>query len=350
MKNFQTKFPVHNLSKKYRAIFFVLSSILLCGDLSSAAVQTPELKQTEILDLKQAAQPSEEQKIKTDRQQAEAASKDLAGLKEKSLGEARPKETLQRAFQEYLIPGLHYKGIERILAETGEQNTASEPLAASGVPQEDNALSKVLFGDPLKESQEGQTAKKKESKGGTSGNLLSSKPLPAADPTSNFPKSKEEEKKEEAALFESRAGFPQNIYKVWRVYDGDSLRLEGDKRVVLIGVDAPENFFNRKMFHESRRTKQTIASLMAAGRKAVKRTKQLAQGKWVRLEFDAERQDRFGRLLAYAYLQDGTFLNAELIRSGYARAADPGLNMKFRDYFLDLEREARQNRRGFWKK
>lgn len=40
----------------------------------------------------------------------------------------------------------------------------------------------------------------------------------------------------------------------------------------------------------------------------------------VRLEFDAERKDRFGRTLAYVYLPDATFLNAEIVKQGYGHA------------------------------
>ena len=46
----------------------------------------------------------------------------------------------------------------------------------------------------------------------------------------------------------------------------------------------------------------------------------MLEGKRVRLEYDQERQDRYGRTLAYVYLPDGTFANAEIIRRGYGHA------------------------------
>jgi micrococcal nuclease len=47
----------------------------------------------------------------------------------------------------------------------------------------------------------------------------------------------------------------------------------------------------------------------------------MVEGKEVRLEFDWQRRDKYGRLLAYVYLPDGTFLNAELIKQGYGFAS-----------------------------
>ncbi|MFA5005554.1 MAG: thermonuclease family protein, partial [Candidatus Omnitrophota bacterium] len=74
----------------------------------------------------------------------------------------------------------------------------------------------------------------------------------------------------------------------------------------------------------------------------------LVEGKKVKLEFDIERRDRYGRLLAYAYLEDGTFVNAEIIRQGYASLMTYPPNVKYADMFLKLYQEARVNKRGLW--
>jgi micrococcal nuclease len=73
----------------------------------------------------------------------------------------------------------------------------------------------------------------------------------------------------------------------------------------------------------------------------------MAEGKKVRLEYDRKRRDAEGRLLAYAYLMDGTFLNAEIVRSGYARTwtASP---FRFLEQFQAYEKEARELKRGLW--
>ncbi|HTN68218.1 MAG TPA: thermonuclease family protein, partial [Dysgonamonadaceae bacterium] len=69
-----------------------------------------------------------------------------------------------------------------------------------------------------------------------------------------------------------------------------------------------------------------------------------------RLEYDVGRLDRFGRTLAYVYLEDGTFLNADLLKKGYARIMTIQPNVKHADYFLKLERKARKKKKGMWKK
>jgi len=66
-------------------------------------------------------------------------------------------------------------------------------------------------------------------------------------------------------------------------------------------------------------------------------------------EFDVEKKDRYERLLAYVYLKDGTFLNAEIVKQGYASLMTYPPNVKYADDFVKLYREARENNRGLWK-
>jgi micrococcal nuclease len=73
------------------------------------------------------------------------------------------------------------------------------------------------------------------------------------------------------------------------------------------------------------------------------------EGKRVSLEFDVERYDRYGRLLAYVYLKDGTFVNARIVQEGYASLMTYPPNVKYADMFLKLYQQARQDRRGLWK-
>jgi micrococcal nuclease len=70
----------------------------------------------------------------------------------------------------------------------------------------------------------------------------------------------------------------------------------------------------------------------------------------VRLRFDVERRDRYGRLLAYVYrADDGTFVNAALVRDGYARPLTVPPNVRYADRFVQLAREARRAERGLWR-
>jgi endonuclease YncB( thermonuclease family) len=92
--------------------------------------------------------------------------------------------------------------------------------------------------------------------------------------------------------------------KVSRVVDGDTIIMDNGERVRLIGVDTPE-------------TKHPKKPVEQGGEIAYKYTKALAEGKKVRLEFDREKRDKYGRLLAYAYLPDGTLLNKKIVEDAF---------------------------------
>ena len=74
-------------------------------------------------------------------------------------------------------------------------------------------------------------------------------------------------------------------------------------------------------------------------------------GERVRLVRDVDKRDRFGRLLAYVYRErDGLFVNAELVRGGYATVATFPPNVAHEDEFRRLARRARLSGRGLWGK
>jgi len=136
---------------------------------------------------------------------------------------------------------------------------------------------------------------------------------------------------------------------VSRVIDGDTIQIESGERVRLIGIDTPEMHESPKLRRDSQRAKQDITTIQKLGRRAYEFTKNLVEHKRVSLEFDVEKHDRYGRLLAYAYLKDGTFVNAEIVKQGYASLMTYPPNVKYEDLFLKLYREAREERRGLWK-
>jgi micrococcal nuclease len=104
--------------------------------------------------------------------------------------------------------------------------------------------------------------------------------------------------------------------------------------VRLIGVDTPE-------------TKDPRKPVQYLGREATAFTQRTVVGQRVRLEYDQQRQDQYGRTLAYVYLENGTFVNAEIIRQGYGFAYTQ-FPFKFSEHFRQLEREAREAKRGLW--
>ncbi len=126
---------------------------------------------------------------------------------------------------------------------------------------------------------------------------------------------------------------------VTRDIDGDTIdvQLGGHKETVrFLGLDTPET-------HDPRKPVQCFGLAAAA------HTKALLEGKNVRLEPDPQDSDRdkYGRLLRYVYLPDGTLVNAELIRDGYAFAYTVFPITKL-DEFRALEADARQHNRGLW--
>lgn len=125
------------------------------------------------------------------------------------------------------------------------------------------------------------------------------------------------------------------LVKVKRVIDGDTILLQNGERVRYIGVNAPEVDHSPK-------------GAEPLGREAKEANRRLVEGKRVRLEFDAERRDKYGRLLAYVFLEDGTFANGWLVERGLAKAVSYPPNLKYQDLLKKLEQEAQEKRLGVW--
>jgi micrococcal nuclease len=127
--------------------------------------------------------------------------------------------------------------------------------------------------------------------------------------------------------------------EVTRVVDGDTIHVDvggSDETVRYIGVDTPESV-------------KPGTPVQCFAEKASARNHALVEGQRVRLRFDAERRDRYGRLLAYVYRDgDGVFVNARLVRDGYARTLTIAPNVRFADRFAALQRRARRADRGLW--
>lgn len=127
--------------------------------------------------------------------------------------------------------------------------------------------------------------------------------------------------------------------RVVRVIDGDTFDLDDGRRVRLLGVDTPETQYSPRAQIEGRSDPYAEEATAFVRRQV--------EGKKVRLEYGPETSDAYGRTLAYVWLEDETLLNAELLRSGYARALRRFPHPR-REAFLELEEEARAARRGLW--
>ena len=121
--------------------------------------------------------------------------------------------------------------------------------------------------------------------------------------------------------------------RVTKHTDGDTLWLSGIGKVRLIGVDTPEVYGDDECY----------------GRQAsafVERTVPL--GSTVRYRLGTEERDRYGRALAYVYLDGGRFLNLLLVRRGFAQVLTVPPNVEFAERFVRAARRARAGGVGLW--
>ena len=126
-----------------------------------------------------------------------------------------------------------------------------------------------------------------------------------------------------------------NLYHVIEVIDGDTIKIDGNMKVRLIGIDAPES--NECYYEEAR--DELI---------------RLVQGEYVRLEKDIDSVDGLGRLLRYVYLpsenlaEDDIFVNSHLLRQGYAQTLSFPPNKRYNMLFVKAREQALIQRKGLW--
>ena len=120
--------------------------------------------------------------------------------------------------------------------------------------------------------------------------------------------------------------------KCSRVIDGDTIEVKdgaGIKyKIRYIGIDTPE-------------ANEDYGDI------ATEKNKELVEGKIVKLEKDVSSTDKYGRILAYVYMED-IFINAYLVQEGYAQISTYPPDVKYVDYFLELQQEAKENNKGLW--
>jgi micrococcal nuclease len=107
--------------------------------------------------------------------------------------------------------------------------------------------------------------------------------------------------------------------------------------VRLLGIDTPETVDPRR-------------PVGCYGPEASAYTKHLVTGRTVTLRYDRELHDRYGRFLAYVWLAGPrpVFVNAELVRRGYARSYPFPPNTAHAALFAALERSAAVSGKGLW--
>lgn len=116
---------------------------------------------------------------------------------------------------------------------------------------------------------------------------------------------------------------------ITKVVDGDTVETSLGEKIRYIGINSPEN---GEPF----------------SKQATDKNKELVLNKNVRLEFDVEKKDRFGRTLAYVFVQDLN-VSIELAKAGVAVSQTLQPNVKYQKEILDGQKSARDNCLGLWK-
>lgn len=138
-----------------------------------------------------------------------------------------------------------------------------------------------------------------------------------------------------AILLSGRASLAKEWFNVKWVDDGDTIMLTDGRHVRYIGINAPE------IAHDHHKAEPF-------GYAAKKYNQSILQLKKVRLEFDKEKYDRYGRSLAYIFLQNGTFVNQAMVEQGYAYVLPRRPNLKYDRVLLQAQRNAMSAKRGIW--
>jgi micrococcal nuclease len=126
------------------------------------------------------------------------------------------------------------------------------------------------------------------------------------------------------------------LFLVRRIFDGDTIELENGVHVRYIGINSPE------IAHQDKPGEPFGLEALAFNEKIV-------LSKTVRIQGDQEASDQYGRRLAYVFLQDGTFVNQEMVRNGLAYVLYIFPDITYDAVLLKSQHEAMNAGKGMWK-
>jgi endonuclease YncB( thermonuclease family) len=139
-----------------------------------------------------------------------------------------------------------------------------------------------------------------------------------------------------AVACSSRGETAKWVHIRW-VIDGDTVILDDGRRIRYLGINAPE-------INHKNQQGQPYAFV------AKRFNRKLVTGRRIRLEFGPKKKDRYGRVLAYLFLADGTFVNRELLARGYGYFYPTAIPGKYDHLLLKTQRTAMAAGIGIWKK
>ena len=129
--------------------------------------------------------------------------------------------------------------------------------------------------------------------------------------------------------------FAEDMFMVKRINDGDTIILNDNRCIRYIGINTPE------INHREKKAEPYAY-------KAKLFNKSILLKKKVRLEFDQERKDQYGRWLAYVFLPDGRFINEEILKQGYGFFLSRYPNNRYDSMLLKAQLKAMLGKKGIW--
>lgn len=131
----------------------------------------------------------------------------------------------------------------------------------------------------------------------------------------------------------------ENFFKsrVIEIVDGDTLVLENKMEVRLVGLQAPKISLGRKDFKE-----------WPLGYESKDALGEITMGKEVMLYYGGRKMDRYGRILAHLFLDDGTWVQGEMLKRGMARLYSFADNRSIIPEMRSEEKIARLKNTGIW--
>ena len=137
------------------------------------------------------------------------------------------------------------------------------------------------------------------------------------------------------ACAEQTAPSGRSIHQLNYVVDGDTIVVDEDIKVRLVGVNTPEmGYANRRQEPFAKQAKNKLKVILGKGK--------------VQLEFDREKQDKHGRVLAHVYSDEGENAQTQLLKHGLAFAVAVSDNQTYLNDYLKAEAIARRKKLGIW--
>lgn len=127
-----------------------------------------------------------------------------------------------------------------------------------------------------------------------------------------------------------------------RAKDGDTYVVKSglyEITIRLIGVDTPESVAPSTYSKENTEEGKTVSDIIKD---------KIATGETLYAEFDTETEDKYGRTLVYLYFENGTMIQDWLLENGYAKTMTVEPNIKYKEYFANIEQRAKDEKKGLW--